>query len=84
MLLFGPSRQAGKIYLLAPMAAVTETNSYEGNILAYPNPVNSILRIKSEGINTLNESTISFYTIKGQKLLEQKIKEDITEIDVSN
>jgi hypothetical protein len=65
------------------MTAVSGTNSYEGNILAYPNPVNNIRRIKTEGINTFNESAISLYTIKGQKLLEQKINQDIIEIDVS-
>jgi type IV secretory pathway VirB2 component (pilin) len=64
-------------------ALPTGANSYEGNILAYPNPVNNILRIKSVGINNFNESTISFYNIEGQKLLEQKINKDMTEIDVS-
>jgi hypothetical protein len=51
------------------MTAVIGTNSYEGNILAYPNPVNNILRIKSEGINTFNRSAISFYNVIGQNLL---------------
>jgi hypothetical protein len=55
------------------MTAVTGTNYYEGNIFAYPNTVNNIHRIKSEGINTFNESSISFYNIKGQRLFEQKL-----------
>jgi hypothetical protein len=71
-------------------AHFTSTNSWINNynadkvpIIIYPNPANDIITISCTSIKN-DEAVISLYNIQGKLMLQQRLNQDKTEIDISN
>ncbi len=53
-----------------------------GSITIYPNPNNGILNIQTG--TTLENGSIEIYNVLGEKVYSEKIKEQNTQLDISN
>ena len=58
-----------------------EINNKENNITIYPNPANDKITVENPSCN--DNAMISIYNIQGQLLLQQSIKQQKTEINIS-
>jgi len=67
-------------YTFLPICSgINEENSIENIVSVYPNPANNNITIES-----LQKSTIEILNIQGQTILQQKIQQGKTDIDISS
>jgi hypothetical protein len=63
-------------------SSVNENNSLKSGLLIYPNPASNKLSIYMQQ-NNLQYTTVSIYNIQGQLLMQQQIRQQQTELNIS-
>ncbi len=65
-------------------SSVNELSKAKSEVIVFPNPANNIINIYLKQFKNLQNKSISIYNIQGQLLLQQEIKQQLTEINISN
>lgn len=73
------------IYSLPGTLSVNQQNLVSNKIVAYPNPTNDVINITNKYSNSTN-NLLEVFNIKGQKVIEQNISNniDVISLDVSD
>jgi uncharacterized repeat protein (TIGR01451 family) len=69
---FLPARLGSLAVVVEQPLSVEVTEGEGGHLLAYPNPVRDVLRVKATGV-TAGEGVLTLYNLLGRPVLEQKV-----------